>query len=142
MTGRIPEPADPFEEEGIPTQGDGLPQKRIAGDWQDGLEPPHDFFMAADDYGTTAREQSEGEALSMRVDREVPDVLEAVDQPASAAADSDSPFPEGDDRVGRIVETDEGARTDAEKDAVAYDAGTDLGGLTAEEAAMHIEPQG
>jgi hypothetical protein len=44
-----------------------------------------------------------------------------------------------EERVGRIVETDEGAREDAEADAVAYDVGTDMGGFTAEERAMRIE---
>ena len=43
--------------------------------------------------------------------------------------------------VGRIVEPDEGARTDAEKDTVASDRGTDGGGFTAEESAMHLEPE-
>jgi hypothetical protein len=39
--------------------------------------------------------------------------------------------------IGRIVETDEGGPIDAEKDAVAYDAGAAGGGASAEELAMH-----
>ncbi len=44
--------------------------------------------------------------------------------------------------VGRIVEPDEGARTDTDKDAVAYDAGAAGGGASAEELAMHEVREG
>ena len=43
--------------------------------------------------------------------------------------------------MGRIVEPDEGARTDAEKDVVGSDVGRDGGDLSAEETAMHVEPE-
>ena len=43
--------------------------------------------------------------------------------------------------VGRLVGTDEGARSDTEADLVAGDVGTDLGGYSAEESAMHLEPE-
>jgi hypothetical protein len=39
--------------------------------------------------------------------------------------------------VGRLVEPDEGMRSDEEPDATAYDAGTAGGGPSAEELAMH-----
>lgn len=39
--------------------------------------------------------------------------------------------------VGRLVQPDEGAHEDREKDAVAWDAGPDGGGPTAEEMAIH-----
>jgi hypothetical protein len=42
--------------------------------------------------------------------------------------------------VGRLVEPDEGARTDDEPDSVAYDAGAAGGGATAEELAVHETP--
>jgi hypothetical protein len=44
------------------------------------------------------------------------------------------------DRVGRIVEPDEGMTEDTEKDAVAWDAGAAGGGPSAEESAMHLVP--
>ena len=54
--------------------------------------------------------------------------------------DADNPYPvDREERVGRIVETDEGARADTEPDAVANDVGTDQGGFSAEERAMRIE---
>ena len=92
--------------------------------------------------GTTAAEQAEGEPLDTRLEREEPDVLAAVDQPADESAGADTPFDErAGQGVGRLVETDEGARTDTEADLVAGDVGTDLGGYSAEESAMHLEPE-
>jgi hypothetical protein len=43
--------------------------------------------------------------------------------------------------AGRIVAPDEGAHPDAEPDLVAGEAGPDMGGYTAEEAAMRVEPE-
>ena len=73
--------------------------------------------------------------------------LDAVD-PATSLADGpvepnlDSPVSMydtgvGDRPVGRLVEPDEGLGEDTEPDAVAYDAGTDGGGASAEELAVH-----
>jgi hypothetical protein len=42
--------------------------------------------------------------------------------------------------VGRIVQPDEGAHSDIDKDEIASDVGSDGGGFSAEEAAMHIDP--
>ncbi|WP_431915452.1 DUF5709 domain-containing protein [Micromonospora wenchangensis] len=42
-----------------------------------------------------------------------------------------------DAQVGRLVEPDEGARTDQETDSIAYDAGAAGGGASAEELAVH-----
>jgi hypothetical protein len=51
-------------------------------------------------------------------------------------------MPEGEEgQVGRLVEPDEGAHNDNEADAVATDVGNDAGNLSAEEAAMHIQPE-
>jgi hypothetical protein len=46
----------------------------------------------------------------------------------------------GDRPVGRLVEPDEGLTADTERDAVAYDAGSDGGGASAEELAVHPVP--
>jgi hypothetical protein len=103
------------------------------------LEPPHDTATAVDDFGTTPAEVHEGESLDGRIAREEPDVL------AAAATDADESAGNGDQRagqgVGRLVESDEGARTDTEAELVATDVGTDLGGYSAEESAMHLEPE-
>ena len=44
-------------------------------------------------------------------------------------------------RAGRLIAPDEGAHSRAEGDAVAGEVGPDLGGYTAEEAAMRVEPE-
>src|SRR5436853_6858886 len=138
VSSRIPDPADPFEEEGqAPAANGGLPSKRITGDPQDDMVVPGDRPLGAEEFGTTAEEEREGEPLDVRLSREEPDMAaRAVGTDADESELADQPYPEDpDERVGRIVETDEGAREDDEPDAVATDVGTDQGGLSAEERA-------
>ena len=143
-TSRIPEPADPFEEEGLPDSG-LLPGKEITGDEQDGMAVPADHPTYVDGYGVTVAEQARGETIDAYLAAEEPDVLDALDAEkdvgvTDAGEPADDPFPvEADERVGRIVDTDEGAREDDEATVVASDVGTDSGGFSAEERAMHIE---
>ena len=144
MSSRIPEPPSAAEAEGIPDPGEVRSLQDVAGEagQSDGMEPPHDTAMAVDDFGTTAEEMHEGEPLDGRLAREVPDVLDAVDRPADESEGADTPYSEGAGQgVGRLVEPDEGARTDDVAELVASDVGTDLGGYSAEEAAMHLEPE-
>jgi hypothetical protein len=135
---RIPEPADPFEEEGLASPDPEYDAKRITGDPQEEIPVPGERPVAVDDYGTTPDEERANEPLDGRLAREEPERTAR-----GAADDSDTaaqPYPEDhDERVGRIVETDEGARSDDEADAVAIDVGTDKGGFSAEERAMRIE---
>jgi hypothetical protein len=64
-----------LDEEGIPDHEGPLPQKAQTGDAQEGLYPPaDDEYVGADEYGTTAREQREGQTLDAKLAREVPDV--------------------------------------------------------------------
>jgi hypothetical protein len=133
MTSRIPEPESPLEEEGIPDQSDALPSKRITGDAQEELEPPRDYPIAVDDYGTTAAEQRAGEPLDLRVEREQPDITTAT---------TDQPYPDDSDRpVGRLVADREGG-TNKDQDLEAHSVGSDGGGYAPEERAMHEEPSG
>ncbi len=142
MTSRIPAPPSDAEAEGIPVLGDNEPEQEVTGDPGEGMEPPRDTALAVDDFGTTEREMAQGEPLDERLDREQPDVLGLVDGPADESDGADTPFDErAGQGVGRLVEPDEGARTDTETDLVAEDAGTDLGGYSAEESAMHVEPE-
>jgi hypothetical protein len=131
-----------MEAEGIPDTDDRSDNELVT-DPEDayGIEPPRDAPVAADEFGTTAEEMHEGESLDLRLSREEPDVLAASGQPADERPGSDTPFAEkAGGGVGRLVEPDEGARSDTEPDLVATDAGTDLGGYSAEESAMHVEP--
>ncbi len=142
MSSRIPENPSEAEAEGIPDPGFSDPSQVVAGDTEATIEPPHDTAVAVDEWGTTASEQAEGEPLDARLSREEDDVLAAVDVAADESAGADTPFDErAGQGVGRLVETDEGARTDTEADLVAGDVGTDLGGYSAEESAMHLEPE-
>ncbi len=141
MSSRIPENPSQAEAEGIPDPGFAAPGQLETGDAEGVVEPPRDTGVAVDEFGTTAAEQRDGESLTGRLDREEPDVLAALDLPADETEGADTPFDErAGQGVGRLVEPDEGARSDTEADLVATDLGTDLGGYSAEEAAMHVEP--
>lgn len=141
MTSRIPEPADPFEEEGLPGTDSILPGKIITGDDQDGMAAPGDRLYS-DSYGVTAAEQARGETIDAYLAAEEPDVLAELDSPADESEYADSPYPtDPDERVGRLVDADEGGRADTEPDSVGFDVGTDSGGFSAEERAMHLEPE-
>jgi Family of unknown function (DUF5709) len=141
MTSRIPEPASGFEAEGIPDPGESTAAQEASGGDLSGQEPPRDTQVAVGDFGTTAAEQHDGEPLDGRIEREEPDVLDAAALDADESQGADTPFDErAGQGVGRIVEPDQGARGDTEADLVATDVGTDLGGYSAEEQAMHVEP--
>ena len=140
MSSRIGEPSDPFEDEGQASAEPGLAGKRITGDPQEDMPVAGDRPLAVDDFGTTALEESMGEPLDGRLAREEPELLETAPPVISDREGIDNPYPaDREEQVGRIVETDEGARGDYEADAIAIDVGTDQGGFTAEERAMHIE---
>jgi len=140
VSSRIPDPADPFEEEGLASPDPEYGAKRITGDPQEEMAVPAERPIAVTDYGTTTEEERTDEPLDARLAREEPE--QRATGKADDSPDADQPYPEDpDERVGRIVETDEGARTDDEKDAVAHSVGTDQGGFSAEERAMHVEPE-
>src|SRR6478735_7792733 len=101
--------------------------------------------LGAEKFGTTHAEAEQGESLDQRLAEEVPDgdghdpVDDTVlaDEYGHPDASDDRV---GDDSVGRVVAPDEGAHGDDEKDEVASDVGRDGGDLTAEEAALHLDP--
>lgn len=115
-----------------------------------GVVPP-ERWSAGERFGTTAEEQEEGESLDQLLAEEEPDVGAEDDEDSEErgedddwdenATDDDISRYEAEDgpdpRAGRLVAEDEGAHADAEADMVAYDAGIDGGGATAEEAAVH-----
>lgn len=139
MTDRLPDPSDAFEDEGLASPDPANAPKVITGDAQDDVPVPGDRPVAVNDFGTTAREAQQGEPLTSRLRREAPEIDSTAAPDTSD--DADMPYPvDHEERVGRIVESDEGAREDDEATAVAHDVGTDLGGFSAEERAMHIEP--
>ncbi|MDP9398508.1 MAG: DUF5709 domain-containing protein [Actinomycetota bacterium] len=118
----------------------GVPEPQVAA-------LPGDDYLAVDNFGTTVEEQIEGEPLDRKLEREEPEPY--VDPLAPAGiAESDEALAYEDrllsDREGaspgRLVELDEGAHTDLDKDAVAYEADGESD-FSAEEAAIHVVPE-
>jgi hypothetical protein len=115
-----------LDAEGIPDLEGPLPGKAATGDPQEGTPPPSDHPAAAD-YGITAEEQSLDEPLDQRLGRELPDT--------EVRADDRSP-------VLVAPEDEELAATDDEQDLVARGTDAGTGGLSAEEAAVHVVEEG
>jgi hypothetical protein len=140
---RIPEPPSEAENEGVPDTDQEAPGDALDGYGDEEVMPPRDRPLGVTRYGTTAREEIEGESLDQRIAEEEPDVLndEATATDGDDRDDIDPVRASGDGYdVGRLVEDDEGAGPDETPEAVAHSAGIDRGGFTAEESAMHIDP--
>ena len=117
-----------LDSEGIPDLEGPLPEKAKTGDPQEGIAPPSEH-PASEDYGVTDGEQRHDEPLSERLEREEPDV-------------GDRAFVEMDAETTLVRDQDEapGVRDD-EKDEVARAVDVDGQGLSAEEAAVHVDPE-
>lgn len=126
-----------FEDAGIPDLQDGTPEQQWSEDPQE-LPLPGDRPNASVDWGTTAEEQVQGEPHNRRLARERPDsVAEEVSDPD---ADLGEPVADDDRYVGRLRNDQAVEPGDLQPDTEATDVGADTGGLTAEEQALHIEP--
>ncbi|CAN5665417.1 DUF5709 domain-containing protein [soil metagenome] len=150
MTERLPEPDEQISGEGIPdTADDASPERDRLVDPEEPALPAEDP-VAVTDFGTTADEQLHGESIDGKLAREEPEPREDPLRPRDVDEPSDEPvYADGADdldpserQAGQLVESDEGARPDTEKEVVAHDAGRGIGGISAEEAAMHVEPEG
>ena len=110
-----------LEAEGLPAIEDQPPGLEDDYNQVEGMMPPRDYPVAAEDFGITAEEERMQEPLAERVLREEPDVMDGLD-----------------DSVGRLIEPDQGvAGLDDEATSIASDS-ADTDGLSAEEAAMHV----
>ena len=87
-------------------------------------------------FGNTAAEERQGESLDQRIAQEEPDP-EWEDWDEEDLDDDQV----GDTRSGRLVAPDEGTEEDTDQAPLAFDAGIDGGGASAEEAAMHVVPE-
>ncbi|MGL4173991.1 MAG: DUF5709 domain-containing protein [Actinomycetota bacterium] len=117
-------------------QGDGdslVDNRGLAEPLDEGYSPP-EKWTAGQGYGNTSLEEQQGETLDQRLAQEVPEADPYVDgvEPETVGGEV------GSDRAGRLVELDEGSRSDTEKDLIADDIGIDGGGAAAEEAAVHV----
>ena len=113
--------ATDLEAEGLPAIEDQPPGLEDDYNQVEGMMPPRDHPVAAEDFGVTAEEERMQEPLAERVLREEPDIMDGLD-----------------DSVGRLVEPDQGvAGLDDEATSIASDS-ADTDGMSAEEAAMHV----
>ncbi|MGY1624740.1 hypothetical protein ACI789_21250 [Geodermatophilus sp. SYSU D00965] len=120
------------EDEGIPdiSQDDSPTQER-AEDPQ--FAPvPRDDAGASVDFGTTAFEQSEGESLTGRLEREVPDVQPGV----RASEDPNRPAGQLEQDYDTTPDSDSGTNRTADDVEASLDVS--VGGESAEEAAVHL----
>jgi hypothetical protein len=130
------------EDDGVLDASDTLDDDRVADPLDTGVVAA-DRWAGANRFGTTPAEARAGESMQQLLAQEEPD----VDPYADAADDEDELIRRGyerETRAGRLVADDEGVRADEQPDAVAWDAGVDGGGASAEEAAMHVvdDPDG
>lgn len=115
--------------------GDDLTAERgLEEPLDEGYSPP-EKWSAAQGFGNTPLEEATGETLEQRLAQEEPEPDPYADADTLA---EDVGGEVGEERAGRLVDTDEGARTDTEKDLVATDVGIDGAGAGAEEAAVHV----
>jgi hypothetical protein len=140
MTDRIPQPESEFEDEGIPDPEEFNPEAEATGDTGYGLSVPGTRSVGVEEFGTTAREEREGEGLDRRVSHEEPEVYnDAAIARDPGGDDLETPFHDPES-VGRLVDDDEGAHEDVNSELTAHEYDAD-GGETAEESAMHIVPE-
>ncbi|MEV4811658.1 DUF5709 domain-containing protein [Micromonospora avicenniae] len=130
------------EDDGVLDASDTLDGDRIADPLDTGIAAA-DHWSGANRYGTTPAEERAGESLEQLLAEEEPD----IDPYAEVVDDEDELIRRGyeqDPRAGRLVAYDEGLSDDEEPDSVAWDAGIDAGGASAEEAAIHLvdDPNG
>jgi Family of unknown function (DUF5709) len=121
---------------------DTLDTGRPSDPLDEGWSPPERPWTV-DDWGTTPREEAEGEGLDRRLAREVPDLWGEEDGDGLGdVSDIDGELRDdevGDLRAGRLVaDGDEGPEGGLD----AQDAGMDGAAASAEEAAAHlVEPR-
>lgn len=113
--------------------GDSLADDRgLKEPLDEGYSPP-EKWSAGQRYGNTEWEEEQGETLDQRLAQEEPEIV--ADEGEIVGGEV------GDERAGRLVEDDEGARPDTDRDLFATDVGVDGAGASAEEAAMHVIPE-
>jgi hypothetical protein len=116
-------------------EGDSLVDDRgLAEPLDEGYSPPEKWSVA-EGYGNTPLEEELGETLDQRIAQEEPE----PDPYELAATETENVAGEvGNERAGRLVDTDRGIGLDEEKDLIGEDVGIDGAAATAEEAAVHV----
>jgi len=124
-----------------PDAADTLDDSGPADPLDEGWSPPERPW-AVDGWGTTAREEAEGESLDGRLARELPDQGSGDGDGLGDTADTDGELWDdevGVRRSGRLVAEDGGeGAADRDEELFASDVGIDGAGASAEEAAVHL----
>ncbi|HWN34494.1 MAG TPA: DUF5709 domain-containing protein [Pseudonocardia sp.] len=128
---------DVFEQlDGLDTLEGGDPVDPL----DEGYSPPEKPW-AVNDWGTTAREEADGEGLDSRLARELPEIWADEDDEGDGLGDESDTDGElidnevGDVRSGRLSCAGDGA---GDHELYAEDVGVDGAAASAEEAAMHL----
>lgn len=121
---------------------DTLDDRGVADVLDEGYSPAERPW-AVDSWGVTAREEAEGESLDGRLARELPDddVDREVGDGLGDSSDTDGELVDdevGSARSGRLVDADQGERSDDDEELHATDVGIDGAAASAEEAAVHV----
>jgi Family of unknown function (DUF5709) len=133
---------DPEEASGLLEAEDTLDDPRGVRDVLDTGWSPPERPWAVDDWGTTESEESAGESLDGRLARELPDGADGDDGDGLGdSSDTDGELLDdqvGDERAGRLVDSDDGGSDDTDDELWARDEGIDGAAASAEEAAVHV----
>lgn len=133
-----PENRSDEDDSGLLEPEDSLDDRGVADVLDEGYSPPEKPW-ASTDWGTTAREEADGEPLDVRLAREAPEEGEWTGDGIGDTSDTDGePIDAevGDARAGRLVAR--GGAFDDDEELYALDAGIDGGAASAEEAAVHV----
>ncbi|SNS33191.1 hypothetical protein SAMN06893096_103255 [Geodermatophilus pulveris] len=136
---------DPEEDSGVLEAQDTLEDLDGVGDTLDTGWSPAERPWAVADWGTTEREELAGESLTGRLAREVPEPQEVDGDGLGDTTDTDGELVDdevGGSRAGRLVEAADEGWSDVESELHAVDVGIDAGAASAEEAAVHVVPDG
>jgi hypothetical protein len=135
-----PDGSEVQDDAGLLDVSDTLDDRGVDEALDEGYSPPERPW-GVEHTGVTAAERQRGESLDERLAEEIPDVAVQVGDGIGDLWDGDGELIDdevGDRRAGRLIAPDEGAHEDTEKDLIAYDAGVDGAGASAEEAAIHV----
>ena len=132
---------DPEEASGLLEAEDTLEDPRGVRDVLDTGWAPPERPWAVDDWGTTESEELAGESLDGRLARELPEGVVDEGDGLGDASDTDGELLDdevGDERAGRLVDSDDGGTEDTDDQLWARDQGIDGAAASAEEAAVHV----
>jgi hypothetical protein len=119
---------------------DSLDDRGVADVLDEGYSPP-ERPLGLDEWGTTPREEHDGESLDSLLAREVPEREDPPGDGLGDTSDTDGELRDdevGDARSGRLVAPDDGDASDRDEELYAEDAGIDGAAASAEEAAVHV----